>query len=68
MGTRPMTEDEVRDMLKEAIEKAGSQLAFSLERDVDHSCLTPILRGRKPPTPQVLAALGLRKVVSYEKK
>ena len=63
-----MTQDEVRVLLKAAIAKAGSQLAYSLEAEVDHSCLTPILRGRKPPTPQVLAALGLRKVVSYEKK
>jgi hypothetical protein len=61
-----MKDDDVREMLRRAIKQAGSQLAFAVEHDIDRTCLSSILSGNRPPSPQVIRALGLRKVTSYE--
>lgn len=63
-----MTDDDVRALLRAAIKEAGSQLAFAADKDVDRTCLSSILSGQRPPSPQVLRALGLRRVVTYERE
>ena len=61
-----MNADDVIALLRLAIKQAGSQNAFAVDHDIDRTCLSGILHGTIGPTPQVLRALGLRKVTSYE--
>ena len=66
-----MTEEEVLELLRQKVSESGSQLAFSRAHGVDRSQLCCMLGGAKRivhPTPQLLRALGLRKVISYEKE
>ena len=64
-----MTESEVRELLRGRVAAAGSQAAFAREYKIDRSTLSLVLGSGKREhgiTPQILAALGLKRVVSYE--
>lgn len=62
-----MSADDVRQLLRAEIRRAGTQLAFAVEHDVDRTCLSGILAGAREPSPQVLKALKLRRRYVYEK-
>ena len=60
-----MTADDVRAKLREAARAAGSVKRWAIEHGVPAPVANTVLHGREP-TPQLVAALGLRRVVSYE--
>lgn len=60
-----MTADDVRAKLREAARAAGSVKRWAIEHGVPAPVANTVLHGREP-TPQLVAALGLRRVISYE--
>jgi hypothetical protein len=60
-----MTADDVRAKLREATKAAGSVKSWAIAHGVPAPVANTVLHGREP-TPQLVAALGLRRVVSYE--
>lgn len=65
---RAVTDDEVIALLKRRIAEAGSQFKFCIETEIHPSTLCQVLHRSKPPTPAILEALGLEKVISFEPK
>lgn len=57
-----MTADDVRIMLKEACNEAGSIRAWSREHDLSAAYISDIIVGRREPGPSVLSILGLEAV------
>jgi len=68
VGTKPLTEEDVRKLLQRRIEQAGSQFKFCIETAIHPSTLNKVLHHTNPPTPAILNALGLKKVVTFEPK
>jgi hypothetical protein len=64
IGTYALTfdHDEVVQLLKAAVEREGSQLAYAKRHGLDRSHLNQILNGKKHAGPTFLKALGLRNV------
>jgi hypothetical protein len=60
-----MDKDEVLRQLREAT--AGGLAQWARDHNVPHSVVSEVLRGLRHPSPQILAALRLRLVKSYEK-
>lgn len=63
-----MDASDVRQMLRDAVKAAGSQKAWYLRQDppISGSVVSFVLLGRIDPPPGILAALGVRRVVTYE--
>jgi hypothetical protein len=53
---------EVVQLLRAAVEREGSQLAFARRYDLERTQLNQILKGKRPVSANVVKALGLRKV------
>ena len=51
--------DDVRAMLREACEKAGSQTAWCAEHGFTNPFVCMVLKGRAQPTTRIASALGL---------
>jgi hypothetical protein len=64
MGTYALifNQGEVVRLLKAAVEREGSQLAYAKHHGVDRAHLNQILNGKKHIGPSFLKALGLRNV------
>ncbi|UIJ73475.1 transcriptional regulator [Aurantimonas sp. HBX-1] len=62
-----MTAAEVRLLLRQACADAGSQQAWAKAHGVSGVYVSDVLAGRREPGEAILAGLGLRLVVSYEK-
>jgi len=58
-------DDEIRVLLKAAIEREGSQFAFARHHGVNRTHINMVLKGKKSPGPAVAHALGLRQVKVY---
>lgn len=56
---------EVRNRLREACDKAGSQIAWARVHDLNISYVSEVQRGTRAPGSKVLAALGLVRVIDY---
>jgi plasmid maintenance system antidote protein VapI len=52
--------EDVVSLLRFEVQQAGSQLAWAKKAGVDRPTLNNILNGRKPITPSIIGALGLR--------
>jgi hypothetical protein len=52
--------DDVIALLRRDVEKAGSQVAWSKRTGIDRSLLNGVLKGHRPPTAGMIAALNLR--------
>lgn len=63
--TRTMTSDQVRTMLRLAIN--GNASAWAKERGMSPAYVSDILRGSREPAGKVLDALGVERVVTYRK-
>ncbi len=63
-----MTGDEVRAELKRKCETYPSQKAFAKEIGVSGQYVADILCSKRNPGPVILKALGLVKVVTYERE
>jgi hypothetical protein len=61
-----MTADDVRALLKQKVQGAGSLKAASLDLGIGDAYLSNVLGGRFPPGLKILKKLGLRRVMTYE--
>jgi hypothetical protein len=52
--------EDVMSLLRFEIKQAGSQMAWAEKTGVDRPRLNSVLNGRKPMTPSIIRALGLR--------
>jgi hypothetical protein len=62
------TEAEARELLNEAILKAGSQAAFADSHGISRQYLTDVLKGRRDMSGKILEALGLSKIIEFQCK
>ena len=62
-----MTTDDVRGLLLEMCEEAGTQQAWAKAHRISPQYVTDVLKERREPGGKMLAALGLRRVVAYER-
>jgi transcriptional regulator with XRE-family HTH domain len=62
-----MNKEELMALLREKITQAGDQRKLAAQLGVSQPHLSEILNGRKEPAEKVLTALGLRRVVMFEK-
>lgn len=60
-----LTAAEVRRLVRAQIRMRGDHSALARSWGVSTGTLADVLSGRRPPGPQVLRALGLRRVVGY---
>ena len=63
-----MTEDDVREELRRTLKAWRSQKLYAAHIRVSEQYVSDVLAGRRLPGPAVLGALGLRKVVRYERE
>lgn len=61
-----MTDDQVRELLRERCERAGSITVFAHLSGLSREYLSEVIHGREKISPSVCAALGLVRKVSYE--
>ena len=59
--------EDVLSMLRFEVQQAGSQMAWAEKTGVDRPRLNSILNGRKPISPQIIGALGLRIAIVSDK-
>jgi hypothetical protein len=59
-------EDDVVRLLRAAVEREGSQVAFAKRQGVDRPLVNAILNGKRPVSGPIAKALGLRKVYVAE--
>jgi hypothetical protein len=60
-----MTTDEVREFLRQECEHAGSQAAWAKANGMAGAYVSDVIHGRRDPAKKLLAALKLKRVVSY---
>ena len=60
-----ISEQAVREVLREAVRKAGNQKQFAAAHGVGQQYVSEILRGTRAPSPRILAALGLVRITAY---
>lgn len=60
------TESELYEMIERMISELGSQLAVAKKLGVSSAYLNDYLSGRRAAGAKILAALELRRVISYE--
>lgn len=63
---RHLTIDQVRERLTQMSD--GRRLAYAKEIGVSPQYLIDVIKGRSPPGPKMLAALGMTRVVLYESR
>jgi hypothetical protein len=56
-----MTEEQVKQLLRDECRKAGSQAAWAKAHGISLAYVNEVLRIDKPPGPLLLAALGIEK-------
>jgi hypothetical protein len=59
-------DNDVLQMLREAVEREGNQVAFARRHGIDRAFLNQVLRGRRQISETVLKTLGLRKLYVAE--
>jgi hypothetical protein len=62
-----MTIEDVKDMLREACLKAGSQAIWAQQHGVSASYVSDVIQGRREPGDKVLKALGLDRIIIYKR-
>jgi hypothetical protein len=62
LGTqaRVFNDNEVRQLLRAAVQRAGTQVAFAKRHGLDHTHLNQVLKGKSGVSGSVLKCLGLR--------
>jgi hypothetical protein len=65
---REMPVEDVRAMLRTAVEAAGSQIAWARAHRLSGVYVSDVLHGRREPAGKILAALGMEKIVMYRPK
>lgn len=62
-----ITTDEAISLLETACRATCDPIYWAMANGIDHDTVLQILKGRRKMTPQVMAALGYRKRVMWEK-
>lgn len=62
-----MTEAEVIAELRRLIEAAGDQSTWAKQNSLSPAYVCDVLQGRRAPGRSILKAMGLKKVVRYER-
>ena len=60
-----LSEQDVLKLLHRRIAQAGSMAAFSRESGIPKSNLSEMVNGSRGPSPALLKALGLEKIIVY---
>jgi len=60
-----MTTDDVRKMMLDACDAAGSAAAWAAKHGISRAYVTDVRLGRREPGAKILAALGVVKDVTY---
>lgn len=55
------------ELLRAAVDKAGTQTAFAKKHGVSIAYVNDVLQGRRAPGAKILAALGLESQLTYRK-
>lgn len=55
------------DLLRAAVDKAGTQTAFAKKHGISIAYVNDVLQGRRQPGDKILKALGLESQVTYRK-
>ena len=63
---RILDDKEVRQLLKQAVEQEGSQLAFAKRHAIDRTHLIFVLQGKRSLSEKILKVLGLRRVYTVD--
>jgi hypothetical protein len=61
VSARVFSDNEVRQLLRAAVERAGSQVAFAKRHGIDRADLNQVLKGKSQVRGSLLKCLGLRK-------
>jgi hypothetical protein len=61
VSARVFSDNEVRQLLRAAVERAGSQVAFAKRHGIDRAHLNQVLKGKSQVRGSLLKCLGLRK-------
>ena len=59
-------EHAMRSVLRNAIERAGSQAAFAAKHDLSPSYISDLLAGRREISDHIARLLGYQRVIRYE--
>ena len=65
---RVFNDDEVRQLLRAAVEHTGTQVAFAKRSGLDRTHLNQVLRGRSRISGSLLNYLGLRKTYTLDQE
>jgi hypothetical protein len=60
-----MSVDDVREKLKDACRKAGSQSAWAKAHGLSQAYVNDTISGRREPGNSILESLGLQRIVKY---
>jgi predicted amino acid racemase len=63
-----LTERDIKDRLRAAILKAGSQAAFARQHNISLQYINDVMNGRRDIGQKILDALGIERVVTYREK
>lgn len=62
----PLSEADLRKLLKADCQKEGSQTKWAMKHDLSSAYVSDLLYGRRPFAKRVLKALGVKAVTTYE--
>lgn len=62
-----MTNDDVRELLREEVNKAGNAMLYAKIAGCAPTYVGDVLRGKSEPGPRIMKALGLERVVTYRR-
>ena len=61
-----MTADETIEVLRNHTKNGTTVIAWAASHGFNHSFIYDVLHGRRKPSERLLAAVGIKKVVTYE--
>ena len=62
-----LTKAQLLELVRSAVEAAGTQKALAERYGISEQYLTDVLRGRREPGEKLLSALGYERVILYQK-
>ena len=62
---REWTEEQVRDLLRAAIERWSTQKAFAEHHGLSPQYITDVMKGRREPAARICQIVGIERTVVY---
>lgn len=62
---KELTQEQFLGLIRDDVEKAGSQKALAAKLDVSETYLSDVLNNRREPSRKILSRYKMRAVVSY---